>query len=257
MMLYTSFFVNDCADHKNFKLDENRWVDIKDYLKKNALECYLKDPEKDSFKIKDMENRKQYLIDYVLPSVGNIKSGDFGEIFTYFFINSEYINNGTVLYGPKKWVWKTSKDTPAPFTDVCFFHAKDIKRPSNADFVISAESKMCATKPSIKENRIQDAIDGANKDRYSRLAQTICWLEAKCEREGNTTSADYIRRFKDAVKNGFNKIFYALAIIDESLFDDQLKKGYNNYSDIKLYLISIKQLKELYEAFFLETIDEC
>lgn len=166
-----------------------------------------------------------------------------------------YKKNKIFLKGPKKWIWKDDNNKAAPCADVLLYNLKNSKKPSAKDFVLTIESKMSATKAS--KSRIQDAIDGAEDDRISRLAKTIVWLERKYALEGNTSQKKEIMRFKDPVKLSYQKRHYAIAIINEIFLEDQLSKDFEKKQNIIIYVISIKKLKDLYEMFFVEAINDC
>ncbi|MGJ4748135.1 Hachiman antiphage defense system protein HamA [Leptospira sp. SA-E8] len=257
MNIHTLFNKIKKSDFSKFEFRESEWNSIKEYLKSHAKECYLKESEVVRFQGMTLDERKEYLRTHILPSEGNKKSGDFGEIFSYIFIHHEYEGNRINLYGPKKWKWKQDKNSPAPYSDVVFFHMKDQNKPHSKDFILSLESKMAATQPSRDENRIQQAIDGAEKDRVNRLAKTISWLETKYERDNLQEELPIIRRFKDPTNQPYNRLYYAIAIFDILYTENEISKGYSKPVDeIRLYILSINDLQKLYEEYFAEVIDE-
>lgn len=256
MSIYSSFDQNINTDHIYFSLQKGKWDNILNYLKSHSIACYIKDDEMERFEPKSKDEKKSYLKQHILPDLGNIKSGDFGEIFTYFFLLNKFQKDGKELFGPKKWKWKDHKNKSAPFSDVVFCHVSSDLKPRSTDFLISAEAKMCATKPGKNDNRIQEAIDGANKDRLTRLAETINWLETKYERDGFTEKAKMIQRFNDPVNNPYGKQYFAVAVIDELYLHEQTSKGFSKRNDsIIVYIISLNDLQKLYEKYFEEIIN--
>lgn len=66
-----------------------------------------------------------------------------------------------------------------------------------------------------------------------------------------------MRRFKDPVNYPYRQEYYAIAIFDIGYIDSEISKGYTKPSnEIKLYLLSINDLKKLYETYFQELINE-
>ncbi|MCW7467674.1 Hachiman antiphage defense system protein HamA [Leptospira levettii] len=257
MDIHKKFTKKIISDYVRFEIDKSEWANIKDHIKSYGKEFYLKEDELPRFSKKSTDERKKYLANHVVPSTAKIMSGDFGEIFSYFFIQSEYADKNINLYGPKKWRWKEHPDSPAPFSDVIFLFAEDPSTPRSTDIAICVESKMSATKPSKSKNRIQDALDGAEKDRFTRLAQTISWIETKYERDNIQSDLPLVRRFKDPVNYPYKQEYYAVAIFDIGHIDLEISKGYaKTSSEIKLYLLSINDLKKLYQTYFRELIDE-
>lgn len=258
MNLYKSFSRTKEDDYFLHKLKDNEWDNVKTFLKSNALSCYLdEDKLSDIENIKDHTEKKDFLRKYIFPSKGNIKSGDFGEILSYFFIVERHkkLKDKIVLKGPKKWIWKDDNNKAAPGADVLLYSIKNSSKPSTKDIVITIESKMSATK--APKSRIQDAIDGAEDDRISRLTKTLVWLERKYALAGNTSKMQEIKRFQDPVTLRYRKKHYAIAIINEKFLDDQLSKDFEKKENIIIYVISIEKLKEMYEEFFLESINDC
>lgn len=256
MNIYKSFSKNKKDDYFQFKLKNNKWKSIKKFLVENSISCYL-DNEKLSAVLnqENLDEKKEFLKKYILPNKGSIKSGDFGEILSYFFMIDQYKEKKFLFKGPKKWIWKDDNNKAAPGADVLLYNIYNNQKPSSKDTVLTIESKMCATK--AQKSRIQDAIDGAESDRVSRLAKTLVWLERKYALEGKVSEMSEIKRFQDPVKLRYRKKHYAIAIINEPFLKDQLLKSFEKKEKIIVYVISIEKLKELYEDFFLEAIDEC
>ncbi|GHV37268.1 hypothetical protein AGMMS49546_04520 [Spirochaetia bacterium] len=216
--------------------------------------CYIIDGELNISAAKNGISRSEFLERYVLPDVGNIKSGDFGEMISRFFVMAHYSAKGLTLISPKKWLWKEDRNKATPYTDVVAFYFPDTNKPSVDDFIVSVESKMKATPQDA--NRLQDAIDGARIDmlgkkrsKLSRLAKTLIWLDVKYSRIGDMENKKIIQRYLDPVTNGnYQKIFKAIAIIDKSLSEPEISDPVTNDDDIKKLLIIIDDLKGVYET---------
>jgi hypothetical protein len=133
-----------------------------------------------------------------------------------------------------------------PFTDAVGFYREDTARASGKDFVVSVESKMKATRSSA--NRIQEAIDGAQKDKTTRLTKTLIWLKQKYTREGNTQMSKFIECYSDPVAWGtFGKIYKAFAILDNKFEVSEIGQLMNNNEGIITIVIVMDNLKDIYE----------
>jgi hypothetical protein len=188
----------------------------------------------------------EFLEQYVLPDIGNIKSGDFGEMLSYFFITEHYTDKGFVLFCPRKWLWKEDRNKSTPYTDVVGFYREDKTNPSENDFIVSVESKMKATKSD--KHRIQDAIDGANKDKLTRLAKTLVWLKEKYARNGDEKNRIFIERYVDPVGIGtYNKIYKAFAILERIFENAEITQLIKDKDGITIIVITMKNLKDIYE----------
>jgi hypothetical protein len=266
-MINSSIFKSDCAGEKLVGETDIQQFFI--YFEKNDFHVYrLNGADTESFldAIKE-EARKYYILDselaekseeigigksefleqYVLPSVGKIKSGDFGEIFSCFFVKEHYAQKGFILVCPRKFIWKMDRDKAMPFTDVVGFYREDIAKASSNDFIVSVESKMKATYSPA--NRIQEAIDGAQTDRTTRLAKTLIWLKQKYAREGNVEMHKFTVRYSDPVYQGtYNKIYKAFTIVDSKFEKTEIERPVNNNDGITIIVISMDNLKNIYES---------
>ncbi|MCP5005290.1 MAG: DUF1837 domain-containing protein [Planctomycetes bacterium] len=244
---------------KHFEIDETiyqiyslRDEDLDDFLNKLPVKfrrCYIADRELEDLSKKNGESKDDILRKYILPDVGNIMSGDFGEMLSYFLVIDKYKKESLTIEGPRKWRWKPTRNKPAPCSDAVLFHFHKKDKSSKKDKMISIESKMKAT-PS-KRHRIQDAIDGAQEDRNSRAVKTLNWLYEKYGRIGKINAQQKIQRFRNPSKFGtFEKIYKAIAIIEKKLLSDELKKKVVSDDGIRILVISTSNLKDIYQITF-------
>jgi hypothetical protein len=218
-----------------------------DAIKEEARKYYISDRDLAEKSEKNGISKKEFLEQYILPSIGKIKSGDFGEIFSCFSVRECYAQKGFILVCPRKFIWKMDRDKAMPFTDVVGFYREDITKASSNDFIVSVESKMKATNSSA--NRIQEAIDGAQKDRTTRLAKTLIWLKQKYARDGNAEMHKFTKRYCDPVYQGtYNKIYEAFTIIDNKFEATEIEKSVDNNDGITIIVISMDNLKNIYET---------
>ena len=181
-----------------------------------------------------------------MPDDPVIKSGDFGERLCYHDVIENFDNKGLTLFAPKKWIWKDSRNVAAPGSDAMLFHIVDPKKPSKKDILVTIESKMKAV--NSKEHRMQDAIDGAIKDKKTRMAKTLSWLEEKYARHGEEDNRKIVERFKDPATYGdFKKRCKAIAIIDSTFESDETSKACSNPENISVLVFCIDELKKAYE----------
>ncbi len=244
---------------KHFELEDTIYQiyslkeeDLDDFLKELPDEfrrCYITDRELDDLSKKNGESKDDILRKYILPDVGNIMSGDFGEILSYFLVIDKYNNEGLLIKGPRKWRFKPARNKPAPCSDAILFYFHNKDKSSINDKMISIESKMKAT--SSKKNLIQDAIDGAQNDKNSRAAKTLNWLYEKYGRIGKINAQKKIQRFRKPSKYGtYEKIHKAIALIDKELLSDEIRKEVVSDDGIRILIISTSNLKNIYQRTF-------
>jgi hypothetical protein len=195
----------------------------------------------------------------VLPDNPTIMSGDFGEILS-FFIHKEIYKNQSVN-GPKKWQWKTERNTPAPFTDVILFTSNKVA--SKKDILVSVESKMMSVK-SKSTNPIEKSIEGAKQDYVTRIAASLAWIKRKIKEESAKSGAnirqlkndlDKVERFiKPEAFGPYIKHVNAAAYIDKNLASDEISKTHVlptlTDATFQLRVFVIEDLKSAYKDVF-------
>jgi hypothetical protein len=207
--------------------------------------CYIEDSDLSATAATNGISLSECLEKYVLPDVGNIKSGDFGEILSYFVVIENAEKSGFNLVGPKKWQWK-ERNKAAPYSDCILFYLPNVRNFSDDDLALTVESKMKATKS--KEHRIQLAVNGACDDRLSRMAKTLNWLVEKYARLGDMEQKAVAERFKDPATFGpYKKKYKAIALLDSTFENGELDLPVENLDGISVIVFSLKDLKDIYE----------
>jgi hypothetical protein len=215
--------------------------------------CYITDKKVEELflRLKQTKTAKE-IIESTLPDKGNIMSGEFGEITTYYILKEEY--RPLKLLGPKKWRWKVDRNKPIQYSDVILFYRN--KKPSADDLLVVAETKAKAT--ASKDNPILDAINGIKKDHISRLAKTLVWLKERYTvTEPNSDKIKFIERFINSQQEEYGqytKHFKAVAVIDASFLDNELSEEIDKPPqighDLEIIVISINSLKQAYETTY-------
>lgn len=246
--MHNSFRKETGEDFDFYALPNDKWDKIKDFLAKRAVQCFLNEEQIARLRELPQDKQVEELKKYYFPDVGNIKSGDFGEIFCYYFLVSEYRDKGISLCGPRKWIWKDNKNKAAPCADVLLFDQSSEDRTKH--LLLTVESKMAATRPRPNKNRINDAIGGATEDKISRMAKTIIWLREKYHKENLIEERDEISRFTNPVDDPYMIEHFAIALFDSSFCEDEKQKETEFKDGIKVYVLSMDRLKEMYEMFY-------
>lgn len=248
---------------KNFvllSLKDKEWDEFIAKLPIPYKNCYIPDKELEQ-RIQTFSSTKEKELSEILPSIGNIQSGDFGEILSYFLFKERFKKRN--VDGPKKWRWKQDKNVAAPYTDVILFSIKKNGKPSKDDLLISVESKMKAT-ASISYHPIKNAIEGAEKDSVSRIANSLSWLRKKYKDESLKANApvaklkelvDSIERFIKSESVGeYSKQIKAVAFVDKAFFNDEVEKTVAipaiKGASFEVVVVSIKDLQKAYENVF-------
>jgi hypothetical protein len=233
-------------DIRVYRLKGEELDDLLKELPENFRLSYISDEELESLSIKNEMTKSEFLEEYLLPDKGNIKSGDFGEIFSFHTVIENYRNKKIDLIGPLKWSWK-DRNKPAQYADAVLFHISKDPKYSKDDLLITIESKMKATKS--KRHRIQEAINGANNDRLTRLSKTLNWLEEKYARLGDIDNKKLAIRFGNPSEHGtYKKEHKAIAILDKAFEREELDKPLNQNQDIIVIVFLFDDLKGAYET---------
>ncbi len=195
------------------------------------------------------EERQRQIIASKLPNPGPIMSGDFGEIVVYFYQAVDAYPQ--VAFGPKKWRLKESRTHSAPYSDVLHFVLSNWPQATAQDEVFCSEVKTKATDGG--STPILSAIEGCQKDRISRLANTLNWLRDRAIGENlGAISIAQLNRFINA--NDYPpaiRRFRAVAVICESLIEAELDAApANPNADFTLVIIVVPNLHTVYTEVF-------
>jgi hypothetical protein len=210
--------------------------------------CYVSDAIVNQ-RAKATGAKKTQIIAAKLPDPGAVMSGDFGEILVYFYQSAKALP-ATAL-GPKKWRLKQDRTKAAPHSDVVHFVLPAWPTPTAHDVLLCAEVKTKATAGAFTP--IDDAIDGAEKDRTSRLARTLMWLRDRALTEPlDDVQIPQLERFINATDHPpAAKQFRAVAVICSSLVDAELARTSRQASaDYTVVVISIPELQKTYTTVF-------
>lgn len=253
-MAVLKFFVRTDNEHYVlYKLKDNVWLEFINSLTVDFRLCYIQDPQLKELSRINNVTESVFLENYVLPDDPIIKSGDFGEILCYFAVMENYQNKNIIVNGPKKWQWKENRNKAAYYCDAILFHRASDDKFTENDLLVSVESKMKAT--ANNNNPIQNAIKDAEKDKLTRLAKTLNWLEEKYARLGDIENKELTVRFKDPIKYGdYKKQYKAIALFDQSMEEVEIAKKIDIVESIELIIFSISELRNAYEQTRLNII---
>jgi hypothetical protein len=184
-----------------------------------------------------------------LPDPGATMAGDFGEILVCVYQASEEATNEPI--GTLKWRLKQDRKKPAPFSDVVQFVLPSWPTPTADDVVLCAEVKAKSTKSKFEP--IKTAIEGCEKDRTSRLADTLVWLrERALTQDLGELKIDHLARFINAVDYpAAKRRFRAVAVVSADILSDELKGAPTSSSaDYTVVVIAVPDLKATYSSVF-------
>lgn len=211
-------------------------------------QCYITDDLLDKSAAKHGITRAEVLATK-LPDAGSIMSGDFGELLVYFYQSAKF--HPDVAFGPKKWRLKQDRTKSAPYSDVVHFHVPRWPTATEEDVIYCSEVKSKAT--SGTSNPIAEAIRDCERDRTSRLADTLVWLRERATTEdlGDVT-IPHLNRFINATDYpAARKQFRAVAVLCASLVEGELPNAPATASpEYTLVIISVPRLKDTYTAMF-------
>lgn len=233
-----------------YRLKEAQWDDFINKLTDEFRQSYIDDDELEEIAELNEIRQSEYLERYILPDKGNIKSGDFGEMLSFYAAIENFRNKGVSLIGPYKWMWK-DRNKAAQYSDAVLFS----RNTGGRDVLIAIESKMKATHSN--NHRLQDAVKGAEDDKLTRLTKTLTWLEEKYARLGDVQNRQMVERFSNPSEHGeFDKFFKAIAIVDRAFENFELENELTKKEDeVVVLLFSIDDLQNAYEQTRLNIIN--
>lgn len=252
---------------------------LKDNFVKDCLipfrQAYISDSKLSQI-VNKYKTKREDEIKSQLPDKGDVMSGDFGEILSFYLACQIWSPTANVF--PMKWRFKDKKKAPSPYTDIILFELQNPLNPNNAsanDALYTYEVKTHATKltnttysmhkrksfVTYKDGKLKctilEAVFDANKDAVERTAETIPYLELRCKDEDYEELYYQIHRFSNAVSTTYRKEHNAVAIVDSDMLDEQMSRMPNDllvqYPNVKnVYCLPIKELKSLYECVYNE-----
>lgn len=264
-----------------FSLKDDEWDDFSEKLPKEFRKCFVSDRKLKTLSKKLGKTTEEIISDRIPTTNKTVQSGDFGEILAYFLFKEKY--RSININGIKRWKWKDRPERSEQGVDVMLWSV-DINKPSPDDLLLSAESKMMATKGG---SQIQSSIEGAISDfghtpqkekntkeikgwkesKISRIAENLTWLKIKTENDlekDNTKEEELkieinlkiLQRFLNAKSQTYKKEIKAITFIDKDYIKEEKKKenvipeieGLN----LEIYIVGIKDLKKMYEKIYSE-----
>ena len=246
------YFVEDnSGELVQLDLNEELRNEFLDSLPEDFCINYIRKSELEQKALANEMSERDYFEQFIIPEIpsyANVRSGDFGEMLCFKLVKNKADKKGILLVGPRKWRWKADKNKPCHGSDVVLFHKHGVK-PSEEDIIESVESKMKATPGNSAP--IQNAIDGAIDDKVKRLAKTLNWIHDKLASEGKPRLRESINRYRFLDENPtFKKKFHAIAIIDDDIAQEEIEKEIDDYNDIEITVIRVKDLKNAYESTY-------
>ena len=250
-MVLLTLFNQKTGKYLIVQIEKQNCVKLVDELSSRMKTTYISEEEiKNSLRA---GNTAEEIISSILPTKGNIQSGDFSEILCFYLIQELY--SEVELSGPIKWRWKEAKDDPGKKTDVVLFSFVPGTSPNQDDLVIAAEVKGRATNSG--NPRMKDAIEGAKKDSIRRLAITLNWLHDKSIKEADQNLKLVVSRYlKPSDTISYKKHFKAVVVADSLLVNeenDESREFPNLGDEFQAIIISIPKMKDHYESTFKTT----
>lgn len=197
----------------------NTWASgLRDnYVEENLLESLVKGTGL---------TRKEFLEKNIFPNYqdrlgASTMSGEFGEILVYDYINfvlGYYITR-------TRYLEKVNPNIPVPGSDVIGYKVKNIDRPSESDNLIVSEVKTRSNKTGNKnkscEETVKGAIEHSIKDRV-RIGESLNAEKRRLINRSKFEEAKIVERFQNKTDNPFTLNFFAVAVLDNELYSEQV-----------------------------------
>ena len=196
--------------------------------------------------------KKEYLEKRIFPNPevtqgAATMSGEFGELLVY-----DYINYVLEYYVPRiRYFNKVNRNTPIHGSDVIGYKMGNYNKRSKYDKLLVAEVK---TRSSISGNKtkactniVTNAITDSNKDRV-RVGESLNAEKLKLLSRGRIKEANIVERFQNKTDNPYTLDFFAVAVMDNELYSDQVvldvvNSQSENIKSTNVLIIHSKELK--------------
>ena len=134
----------------------------------------------------------------------------------------------------------------------------DSTTPQSTDYVYSIEVKAGATpiNPRSDKSRMNDAIEGAHKDKESRIGKMIAYLTTKYAKDRNAKMAKLVKRFDDGTTVHFDRHISAAIVVERDSMPYHIKNitaaslNQAQTDQMALFAVPLKQLKQTYERLY-------
>jgi hypothetical protein len=196
--------------------------------------------------------QKEFLEKNIFPNHQNklgasTMSGEFGEILVY-----DYINFVLKYYVTRtRYFEKVNPNMSVSGSDVIGYQVKHIDNPSKTDHLIVAEvktrSSIYGNKNSLCKKTVKDAIEHSVKDRV-RIGESLNAEKRRLLNRSRIEEAKIVERFQNKTDNPFSLDFFAVAVLDNELYSDQVvldvvNSQHENIKSPNVLIIYSKELK--------------
>lgn len=148
-------------------------------------------------------------------------SGEFGEILVCDYINfvlEHYVTR-------TRYLEKVNPNIPVSGSDVIGYKVKHTDNPSKTDHLIVAEvktrSSMLGDKNSLCKTTVKNAIEDSIKDRV-RIGESLNAEKRRLLNRSRIEDAKIVERFQNKTDNPFSLDFFAVAVLDSTLYSEQV-----------------------------------
>ncbi len=218
-------------------------------------QSYYSDEDLD-YEVNEGINTREKAIENKLPTTPNLRSGEFSEILMFFLSCKVLCSDANVT--PIKWRWKEHRDAPCHLTDIALLKCNNSENPSTEDYFFSMEVKSAATPIGnrSKESRFNDAIEGALKDKTSRVGKMVAYLTTKYSKERNAEAAKIAKRFDDGTTVQYQRRFSAAVVSERNSLQYHIanivasNKAKADTEHIALFAVPMQDLKTIYETMY-------
>lgn len=106
-------------------LDDEKLSHLEDFLCRAIPHCYIS-PSHLTERINVTGLSAAEIVQNKLPDTGSVMAGDFGEIFTLFYLGNE---RGEAVRKLRKWRFKQDRTKAAPHSDVILLYRDEVDGP--------------------------------------------------------------------------------------------------------------------------------
>lgn len=255
-----SFFSVDSVTYKDkgivvFDFDDSRSKEFVDSFVVPFRKSYISNVDLE-YEVECGINDKHGAIENKLPTTSYLKAGEFSEILFFMLVCLMICPDSNVK--PIKWRWKENRDTPCHLTDIMVMRCDDYSNPQETDYVFTSEVKSAATPISSRssQSRMNDAIEGALKDKDSRIGKMVAYLTTHYAKDRNKEMALRVKRFDDSTTTAYDRKISAVVVSERESLDyhirnispENLLRSHNE--QIALFAVPMEKLKDIYEQLY-------
>jgi len=190
----------------------------------------------------------------LIPDQPHLRAGDIGEMLMKQYLEECPEGISVPVY---RWRNRSTKNDTVRGTDLIGY-CNQSNIPTAGDLLVMCEVKTRSAK--VKPEIVSDALEGAQKDYASRLANSIAFAQARLLTDGLNNEAAALARFRKPHSTPYRKRIIGAVVHDAANWDDafleHLPATHGLLIEVGITILKVEQLASWIHELFIAAIAE-